>query len=202
MTATIESTRIEDTAFARLDKEGRLLNPVLKAATSVAGRVGFRGELALRFAPKLADEARPPELTCDQVMAAASADLPYITFFAGYLLSFEHLKDVAETLGNTLSTEGKYFLFCNNIDLSKKYRVSYGGATFYVLPIDEATLYNELLELLYLERNDLKKKDTAGKLDAVANAALKFKADFEVISYEDGLKVMGPVRNPNENRPV
>lgn len=202
MTATLETTRIEDTAFARLEKEGRLLNPILKEATAVAGRVGFRGELALRFAPKLADEARPPELTCDQVMAAASSDAAYITFFAGYLLSFEHLKEVADILGDALSPEGKYFLFCNNIDLSKKYRVSYGGATFYVLPIDEATLYNELLELLYLERNDLKKKDTAGKLDAVANAAHKFKADYEVLSYEDGLKVMGPVRNPNENRPV
>jgi len=202
MTATLESTRIEDTAFARLEKEGRLLNPVLKAATAVAGRVGFRGELALRFAPKMADEARPPELTCDQVMAAASTDASYISFFAGYLLSFEHLKDVADTMGDALSPEGKYFLFCNNIDLSKKYRVSYNGATFFVLPIDEATLYNELLALLYLERNDLKKKDTAGKLDAVANVALKFKADFESISYEDGLKVMGPVRNPNENRPV
>jgi len=202
MNATIESTRIEDTAFARLEKEGRLLNPVLKAATGVAGRVGFRGELALRFAPKLADEARPPELTCDQVMACASVDKPYVPFFAGYLLSFEHLKDVAEALGDTLSPEGKYFLFCNNIDLSKKYQVPYAGATFYVLPIDEATLYNELLELLYLEKNDLKKKDTAGKLDAVANSALKFKADFETISYEEGLKLMGPVRNPNENRPV
>lgn len=202
MNATVESTRIEDTALASLNQEGRLLNPVLKAATGVAARVGFRGELALRFAPKLADEARPPELTCDQVMAAASADVPYLGFFAGYLLSFEHLKDVAEVLGNVLSPEGKYFLFCNNIDLSKKYRVNYGGATFYVLPIDEATLYNELLELLYLERNDLKKKDTAGKLDAVANAAAKFKADYEFISYEDGLKLMGPVRNPNENRPV
>ena len=72
---------------------------------------------------------------------------------------------MAETLGDTLSAGGKYFLFCNNIDLSKKYQVAMKGAMFYVLPIDEATVYNELLELLYLEKNELKKLDTAGKTE-------------------------------------
>jgi len=202
MSTTIESVTIGDTAFARLEKEGRMLNPVLKAPTKTPGRFGFRGELALRFAPKLADEARPPELTADQVIAAAKAGEPTIGFFAAYLLSFEYLKDVAEVLGDTLSAGGKYFLFCNNIDLSKKYQVPYKGAMFYVLPIDESTVYNELLDLLYLEKTELKKFDTAGKTDAVANAALKFDQTFDTITYDEGLALMGPVRNPNENRPV
>ncbi len=202
MTATIEKTAIESTAFARLEQEGRMLNAVLKAPTHKPGRFGFRGELALRFAPKLADEARPPELSCDQVLAVAAAGEKTLPFFAGYLLSFEHLKDVAEVLGDTIHAGGKYFLFCNNIDLARKYQVPYKGAMFYVLPIDEATVYNELLELLYLEKNDLKKLDTAAKLDAVADAALKFDITFDMITYAEGLELMGPVRNPNENRPV
>jgi hypothetical protein len=80
--------------------------------------------------------------------------------------------------------------------------VPYNGASFYVLPIDEAGVYNELLELLYLEKNDLKKLDTAAKLDKVADTALKFSDKFPDLSYEEGLKLMGPVRNQNENRPV
>lgn len=202
MTATLERTTLADTAFARLEQEGRLLNPVLKAPTHKPGRMGFRGELALRFATKLADEARPPELTCDQVMAVSQVGDKQLPFFVGYLLSFESLKDVAEVLGDVLSAGGKYFLFCNNIDLSKKYQVPYKGAMFYVLPIDESTVYNEMLSLLYLEKNELKKKDTAGKLDAVADAALKFDITFDTITYAEGLTLMGPVRNPNENRPV
>jgi hypothetical protein len=198
----VSEQTLASTAFARLESEGRLLNPVLKAPTKKPGRYGFRGELALRFAAKLADEARPPELTCDQVIAVAQVGDPKLPFFAGYLLSFEHLKDVAETLGDTLSAGGKYFLFCNNIDLSKKYQVPLKGAMFYVLPIDEATVYNELLELLYLEKAELKKLDTAGKTDRVADAALKFDITFDTITYDEGLKLMGPVRNPNENRPV
>ena len=202
MTATLVRRETDDTAFARLESEARLLNPLLKASTGRAGRVGFRGELALRFSARMADEARPPELLCGQAMAIANVGETQLPFFAGYLLSFAYLKDVAEVLGNTLSATGKYFLFCNNIDLSKKYQVLYQGATFYVLPIDESTVYNELLDLFYLEKNDLKKKDTAGKLDAVADAALKFNSTFQAISYEEGLQLMGPVRNPNENRPV
>ncbi len=195
-------TKITETAFARLEAEGRLLNPVLKSPTRKAGRFGFRGDLALKFAPKMADEARPPELKVDQVMAIAEEAVPTIPFFTAYLHSFEYLKPLAEVLGETLSPSGKYILYCNNIDLSKRYTVPYAGARFYVLPLDESGVYNEILELLYLERGALKKLDTAGKLDAVADAALGFEESFPEITYEEGLKLMGPVRNKNENRPV
>ncbi len=195
-------TKIADTAFARLEAEKRLVNPVLKAPTKKAGRFGFRGELALKFAPKLADEARPPLLTADQAMAIAEEGNPTIPFLACYLHSFEYLKSLAEVLGDTLSPSGKYFCYCNNIDLSKRYQVSLNGASFYILPIDEAGVYNELLELLYLEKNELKRLDTASKLDKVADTALKFSDKFPDLTYEDGLKLMGPVRNQNENRPV
>ena len=193
---------IQDTAFARLDAEGRMLNSVLKAPTHVAGRFGFRGDIALKFQAKLADEARPPETSTEQVIAVALAGQPHIAFLAGFLLSFEYLKLVAEVLGDLLSPEGKYFFFCDNIDLSKKYQVDYGGATFYILPIDEATVYNEMLELLYLEKTELKKLDTAGKTDAIVAKALAYKDSFPKITFEEGCKLMGPVRNPYENRPV
>jgi len=195
-------TTLDQTAFAKLEAEKRLQNPVLKEATKKPGRFGFRGELAIKFSTQLADEARPPEITCDQVMAIAQEGEAGIPFFTGYLLSFGYLELLVEALGDTLIPEGKYFLFCNNIDLLKKYTVKMKGATFYILPIDEATVYNELLELLKLEKNDLKKLDTASKLDVVADKALKFAANYPEISYEEGLKLMGPVRNPNENRPV
>ncbi len=195
-------TTLDKTAFARLEAEKRLQNPVLKEATKKPGRFGFRGELAIKFAAQVADEARPPETTCDQVMAIANEGEKGIPFFAGYLLSFGYLDLLVEALGETLIPEGKYFLFCNNIDLLKKYTVKMKGATFYILPIDESTVYNELLELLRLEKGDLKKLDTASKLDVVADKALKFTASYPEISYEEGLKLMGPVRNPNENRPV
>jgi hypothetical protein len=195
-------TTLTQTAFARLDTEGRLLNCLLKGPTHKPGRIGFRGDLALKFAALFADEKRPPEISSDQVIAAAQEGEAHLAFFAGFLLSFEYIKLLADALGDALVPQGKYFVFCDNVDLSKRYQVAYGGATFYVLPIDEATVYNEVLQLLYLEKNDLKKLDTAGKTDAIVDAAMKFNETFPAITYEEGLKLMGPVRNLYENRPV
>ena len=195
-------TTIAQTALGRLEAEGRLLNSVLKGPTKKAGRIGFRGDIALKFQVKKADEARPPEISSDQVIAAANEGESHICFLAGFLLSFEYVALLAEVLGDALSPQGQYFLFCDNIDVSKRYQVDYGGASFYILPIDEATVYNEILQLLYLEKNDLKKLDTAGKVDAIADKAAGFKDSFPKITYEEGCKLMGPVRNLYENRPV
>ena len=195
-------TTISDTAFARLEQEGRLINAVHKGPTEKPGRIGFRGEIALKFAPQFADEKRPPELSADQVFAIAEAGESTIPFFAGYLHSFESLTTLTEGFKGLLSPQGKYFAFCNNIDLLSKYDVEIDGAVFHVLPIDEATVYNELLELLFLDKTTLKRASTAGKIDAIADAARAFSDSFELIAYAEGLKRMGPVRNRNENRPV
>jgi hypothetical protein len=195
-------TSISDTAFARLEQEGRLLNAVLKGPTEKPGRFGFRGEIALKFAQQFADEKRPPELSADQVIAVAQAGEPAIPFLACYLLSFESLHLLADVLKGLLTPSGKYFIFCNNIDLLSRYDVEIDGATFHVLPIDEATVYNEVLELLYLDKTQLKRASTGGKTDAIADAALSFKDTFEAIPYAEGVRRMGPVRNRNENRPV
>lgn len=190
------------TALASLEAEGRLVNPVFKGPLGAPGRIGFRGELALKFKANVEKEARPPELLCQQVLVTAEGDAPTLPFFAGYLLSFADLKALAEVLAKLVSPSGKYFVYCNNIDLGTRYQVSYGGVSWYVLPIDEATVYNEMLELLHIEKNDLKKLDTGGKLEAVAKAAAKYQGKFPSMTYEQGLERMGPVRDPGENRPV
>lgn len=193
---------IHDTAFARLEAEGRLLNSVLKGPTHAADRYGFRGDIALKFAARRADEARPPEISAEQVIAVAAGGQPGIAFLACFLLSFEYIALLADVLGDALCAQGRYFLFVDNIDISERHTLEHGGATFHVLPIDESTVYNELLSLLYIDKTDLKKFDTAGKTDAVADQALAFTQRFPEIGYADGLRRMGPVRNPYENRPV
>jgi len=196
------STLITETAFARLDSQGRLYNSVLKGPTHKPGRFGFRGDLALKFQAKMADEARPPEFAAEQVLTVAQAGEPTIAFMACYVLSFAYIETLAEVLGDLLSPTGKYFVFVDNLDIAKKYTMAYGGATFHLLPIDESTVYNEMLQLLYIDKNDVKKLDTAGKSDYMADRALKFTDSYPAITYEECLKLVGPVRNPYENRPV
>lgn len=194
-------TSITETPFAELDAEGRLLSPVFKGELATKGRFGFRGEIALKFQRSMADEKRPPEIKFDQVMAVADAGAPTIAFLAGVSPTLEHLKLLCEVLGDKLSPTGKYFFFACNLDIAQRYQIAYGGATFWVLPLEEATVYNELLELFYIERGDLKKLETAGKLAAVAAGAAAFNGKFKEISFEEGLKIMGPLK-VRENRPV
>lgn len=201
---TIEktATTIENTALGQLDQEGRLLNAVLKSPTTRPGRFGFRGDIALKFQAQVADEKRPPDFSIEQVLTIAQDGEKTIPILAGYLHSFANLKTVTEVLDGLLSPNGTYFMFCNNIDLLAKYRVTLDGITFFVLPCDESTVWKEMLELMSIDKNDIKKLDTAGKLDYLLDAAMGFDQKYEVITYERGLEVMEPVKNRNENRPV
>lgn len=194
-------TAIDDTPLGRLDKEGRLLNAVLKQETK-PGRFGFRGDIALKFQTQLADEKRPPEYTMEQVLVFAEAGKPTIPVFAGYLQNFAFLKDVAEVFGDALTPDGKYIIFANNIDFLKKYRVSIGDKLFYVMPCDESTVWKEMTDLLSIDKNDIKKLDTGGKTDVVLDAALAWHEEFEPVTYEQVVAVMEPVKNRYADRPV
>ena len=101
-----------------------------------------------------------------------------------------------------LTPDGTYFVFCNNIDLLAKYRVTLRGVTFFVLPCDESTVWKEMMDLMGIDKNDVKKLNTAGKLDYLLDAATGFDENYDVISFEEAVARMEPVKNRNENRPV
>lgn len=178
---------------------GKLLSPLISGATGKAGRYGFRGELGLVFPDSVAGEARPPIEKADQVILAAEGE--QLVFFAAHVDSLAHLDHIVALLGDALVPAGKYFLFAGNVDFSKKYCVEAGGATWHVLPLDEATVWNELLDLFYLERGDLKKASPEAKVDAVVDAAAGYNGKLPLIPYAQALAEMGPVKVA-ENRPV
>ncbi len=201
---TIEktATTIEKTALARLDREGRLFNAVLKGPMTKPGRFGFRGDIALKFQAQVADEKRPPDFSIEQVLTVVQEGEPTIPILAGYLHSFAYLATAREVLADLLSPSGMYLMFCNNVDLLSKYRVTMNGITFCILPCDESTVWKEVLDLMSIDKNDIKKLDTAGKLDYVLDATRGLDASYQAIAFERGLELAGPIKNRNENRPV
>mgnify|MGYP003147891171 CR=1 FL=1 len=200
---TLETVRLEDTAFGTLASQHRLLNAVLKEPLPKAGTFGFRGDIALAFQDQVADEARPPAYSLEQVLAAADASTGKIPVLAGYLHNFAWLKDVADVLADFLVPEGTYLFFVNNIDFLKQYTVPLpGGIIAKILPLDESTVWKETLELVGIEKNDVKKMSGPEKLEHVLNALADETMSYPELSYEDGVATMEPVRNRNENRPV
>jgi hypothetical protein len=179
--------------------EGKLLSPTFSGPTQKTNRYGFRGELGLKFPPSLAGEKRPPEVKADQVIFAAEGDS--LVFLTLHIASLAHLDLVRETFGAALTPAGKYYIFAGNVDISKKYQIDIEGVTFYILPLDEATVYNEILDQLYLEKSDLKKLSNEGKIDAIVEAAGNSRGGFSSTPYAQALAEMGPVKVA-DNRPV
>ena len=186
------------TLFSALD--GKLLSPTFSGPTGKTDRYGFRGELGLKFPPSLAGEKRPPEIKADQVILAVEGEA--LSFLAVHVDSLAHLDELRATFGSALVPGGKYFIFAGNVDISKKYLLDIDGVSFHVLPLDEATVYNEMLDLLYLEKGDLKKMSPEGKIDAIVNAAANLGGGgFPHADYAQALAEMGPVKVA-DNRPV
>jgi len=194
---TSETTMSTSPLFSAL--EGKLLSPTFSGPTQKADRYGFRGELGLRFPPSVAGEKRPPEIKADQVILAAEGE--QVVFLTLHVASLAHLDLIRETFGSALTPAGKYFIFAGNVDIAKKYQLDLDGITFYVLPLDEATVYNEILDLFYLEKGDLKKLGNDGKIDTIVAAAASSRGGFPVTPYSQALAEMGPIKVV-ENRPV
>ena len=85
--------------LGKLDGDERLVSPVFKGPT--AKGFGFRGEIALKLAPSIAGEKRPPDIKTDQVFMLSDSDK--ITFFASFVDSLAHLELISEVRGRLTS---------------------------------------------------------------------------------------------------
>ncbi len=175
----IQMTSIETTAFGRLESEGRLLKPALKAPTHRPGRFGFRGEIAVSL---------DPPVNLSAAFAAAQDGEATLSFLAGSLETYKQLPALLETLGDNVNAGGKYFIYVSDLDRASRYQISFNGVPVYVLPIDDTSVYNELIDFLYLDKTKMKKYDTAEKLDVIADGAEKYDQAYEAITYEEGLR--------------
>jgi hypothetical protein len=174
-------TSIETTAFQRLEAEDRLVKPAHKGPTHVAGRFGFRGEIAL---------AKDPDVSLTAVFASSEDGKPGLSFLAGQLGSFSELPALATALDGALSPDGKYFIYVGDVKRGDRYQVTFGDNSIYVLPFDDVSVYNELVDFLYLDKTKMKKFDTAAKIDAIAEGAAVYDQTFPKVTYEEGLAKM------------
>jgi hypothetical protein len=172
-------TAVADTPFAKLDTDGRLLNPALKADTKVAGRFGFRGDISYGDGAVL-----------KEVFAVSESGKPAIGFLAGSIKSYETLPKLVESFGTALDGDGKYFVYISDLPQGNRYYIQFGGVKIFASFIDDNSVYNELIDTFYVDKVKLKKFDTTGKLDALADVGLKYATldAYVKVSYEEGLK--------------
>ncbi|MBB4196460.1 hypothetical protein CCR94_19955 [Rhodoblastus sphagnicola] len=159
------------------DLDARLVKPTHKGPTHVAGRTAFRGDILLT-------DAESPALTA--AIAAAESG-PGLSFLAGQLEKFSLLPVLVEAFNGALVAGGKYFIYVADVKRGDRYQIAFGEASIYVLPYDDVSVYNELIDFFYLDKTKLKKFDTAAKIDALADGAAKYDESFPKLTYEEGL---------------
>jgi hypothetical protein len=182
-------TSIAETPLARLETERRLINAGLSEAGTADGSFLFRGELAITLSPK--GGKNPPDLKAEQVLITSLASQPALPFVACSLATFASLKPLVEVLGSTLGASGKYFAFCSDLPANANYRVNIGAGTFFVYPLEKkGSVFAELLLLLNIDPESVKKRSLKGKLEALLDEVVTFNPSNESITYERGLELM------------
>lgn len=146
------------------------------------GKAGYRGDLILVRGKLVGDKEMPPEVTAKQCVAAGTDSFE---FFAGSLEKVEHIKALLDAHGSILPESGKYFLFIINAD--QKMNVFYEGRTFHVYPLDESTVWNEMLDIAGLEKSDFKGLGGGEKVAMLANSAAKENPALEEVTYDAAL---------------
>ncbi|ACB93736.1 hypothetical protein [Beijerinckia indica] len=173
-------TDVKDTPYAKLDAEGRLLKPTLKGDTHVDGRFGFRGDISY-------DD---PETILKEVFTVSEAGKPAIGFLSGSIKEFETLPKLVETFGPALDANSVNIIYVSDLPRGARFYFTLNGIKFFTIFIDDTSVYNELIDITYVDKVKLKKYDTAAKLDALADVGLKYDAvsDYQEVTWEDALK--------------
>jgi hypothetical protein len=129
---------------------------------------GYRGALIVEAGKQLSpDRVLPPKIQVKQVLMVCDDT---INFLACEMETFAHFEPFFERYKAFLSPESKVVLFV--IDLDDSGVFEYEGVTFNAVVLDESSVWNEMLEMVGLEKSELKKATPSEKIEAVYDEAI------------------------------
>lgn len=169
-----------------IDKQGLTFITSVLGATSDKAIWAYRGDLVL-IAGSLREgsetDRKPPELLLYQTAILADSDK--FIFVSGLFHELQHLPMFIEKYSDALTTDTVTLFFVENIN--EKIQVVLNGINFKFLPYKEGMVWNETLDVLYIEKADLKGQSAEDKVVTVYDAAKTFSTKTETISFEDAL---------------
>lgn len=169
----------------RYEQAGLFFNMNFKEATATAGSVAYRGELVL-VEGEVGDaqgRRKPPSEVLKQAVALAEGDK--LAMLAGSLDDVNQVTTLVEKFGADFKAGAKLVLFVVNIP--NALTVEAAGATLYLVPLQDGMAWNELIDLLALEKGDFKGQSAAEKVETVYGAFGGFKPKYPAVSLEAAL---------------
>lgn len=168
------------------DKQGLTFITNVLGKTSEPGIMAYRGDFVLiegSFREGSATDRKPPELLLYQTAILANADK--FIFINALFSQLQHVSVFLEKYRHVLTPETLTLFYVENIETPML--VELEGICFRFLPYKEGMVWNETLELLYIEKADLKGQSAEDKVLTVYEAAKSFKLKADLIPYEEAL---------------
>jgi len=166
--------------------ESLFFNANFKEAASEAGLVAYRGELILQEG-EVADangRRKPPtEVLKQAVLLGDGAGLKLIS---GSLDELQQFPFVLEKFGAEFNAATIAVFFTVNIP--KGFVTTANGATVAFIPLVQGMVWNELADLVALDKGDFKGLSAADKVTTVYNALKSYKFKLAENSVEEALK--------------
>lgn len=149
---------------------------------------GYRGALIVEEGKALSpDRKLPPKIQAKQVIMVCDEDT--IKFFTCELDSFHDFAPMFEKYKPFFSPEGTYVLYVT--DLEGEGTFEYEGITFSAYALDESSVWNEILELVDLEKGDMKKLNPEEKIETLYDEVVDNDTTDAAKTYDEMCAMIG-----------
>lgn len=168
------------------NRQGLLTVTSVLGGTGTAGVGAFRGDLVLiegALREGSANDRKPPELVIRHANLLADAET--LLFASGLLYRLEHLPLFIDKYRPALKPESLLLFLVENIETEMQ--VERDGLVFHCYPYKGGLVWNELLDLLYMEKSDLKGQSAEDKVVSVFDASKGFVGKASSLSYGEAL---------------
>ncbi|GAB2197218.1 hypothetical protein [Sessilibacter sp. MAH4] len=162
--------------------EGYLFNVNLTG--EISGNEIYRGDLVLEFGEVTErGDRKPPSVVAKQAVVYAVADK--IEMLVAGLYQLSDLEMLAEHYQNDCAEGAQVLVFVH--DIKDNLIISLGNLTVKAVPLDDGMIWNEALELLCIEKSDLKGQSAEEKVVTMFDELKAFTLKGEAVSYADAL---------------
>lgn len=175
--------------------ESLFFNANFKEAASEAGWVAYRGELVLKEG-EVADaqgRRKPPHEVLKQAALLAEGD--ELKLITGSLDALQHFPSLLEKYGADLKPGAQGIFFTVNID--KPFVSTINGVPVAFVPLVQGMAWNELIDLVSLEKGDFKGQSSADKVVTVYNALKETKFKYPEVSLDEAMSKTNNAKREN-----
>jgi len=161
-------------------------NSNFKEAATTPGFVAYRGEFILKEGEVADVHGRrgPPAAVLKQASLLSEGD--DLKMISGSLDALQHFPFLLDVVGTDIKAGTLAVFFTVNIP--KPFVTTVNGGQVVFIPLSEGMAWNELIDLVGLEKGDFKGQSSADKVVTVYNALKSEKFKHPEMSIEEALK--------------